>query len=132
MVTRVLRDCFDLNFSMYCILYITLCYKNYVTNMENREEIQLRPCSHGYDIVQFHFGSFQKVVRRGVAFTRVRKKIKRSVPKHSRNWAVWKSEPESGTIRYRTVPFSCEQKRYDIVPLSGPVLYLWVTPNWFL
>ena len=35
MVTRVLRDCFDLNF------YITLCYKNYVTNMENREEIQL-------------------------------------------------------------------------------------------
>ena len=51
MVTRVLRDCFDLNFSIYCILYITLCYKNYVTNMENREEIQLRPCSHGYNIV---------------------------------------------------------------------------------
>ena len=34
MVTSKLRDCFD-------ILYITLCYKNYVTNMENREEIQL-------------------------------------------------------------------------------------------
>ena len=34
----------------------------------------------------------------------------------SRNWAVRKSEPEIGTIRYRTVPFSSEQKRYDIVP----------------
>ena len=45
------------------------------------EQLTFRPCSHGYDIVQFHFGPFQKVVRRGVAFTRVRKKIKRSVPK---------------------------------------------------
>ena len=50
----------------------------------------------------------------------------------SRNWAVRKSEPEIGTIRYRTVPFSCEQKWYDIVPLSGPVWYLRVTPSWFL
>ena len=50
----------------------------------------------------------------------------------SRNWGVRKSGPESGTIRYRTVPFSCEQKWYDIVPLSGPVLYLWVTSSWFL
>ena len=44
MVTRGLRDCFDLNFYILyslLILYITLCYKNYVTNMENREEIQL-------------------------------------------------------------------------------------------
>ena len=43
MVTSRLRDCFDLNFYILysCILYITLCYKNYVTNMENREEIQL-------------------------------------------------------------------------------------------
>ena len=40
----------------------------------------------------------------------------------SRNWAVRKSEPEIRTIRYRTVPFSCEQKRYDIIPLSGPGL----------
>ena len=47
----------------------------------------------------------------------------------SRNWAVRKSEPEIGTIRYRTVPFSCEQKLYDIVPLSGPVWYLRVTPS---
>ena len=39
MVTSRLRDCFDLNFYILysCILYITLCYKNYVTNMENRE-----------------------------------------------------------------------------------------------
>ena len=43
MVTSRLRDCFDLNFYILYsyILYITLCYKNYVTNMENREEIQL-------------------------------------------------------------------------------------------
>ena len=27
----------------------------------------------------------------------------------SRNWSVRKSEPEIGTIRYRTVPLSCEQ-----------------------
>ena len=33
-----------------------------------------RPCSHGYDIVPFHFGPLQKVVQRGVAFIRVRKK----------------------------------------------------------
>ena len=91
-----------------------------------------RPCSHGYDIVPFHFGPFQKVVRRGVAFTRVRKKSSGPFQNRSRNWAVRKSEPEIGTIRYRTVPFSCEQKRYDIVPLSGPVWYIRVTPSWFL
>ena len=39
----------------------------------------------------------------------------------SRNWEVRKSEPETGTIRYRTVPFSCEQKRYDIVPFCSRV-----------
>ena len=62
------------------------------------------------------------MVRR-VAFTRVWKKIKRvSFQNRSRNWAVRKSEPDIGTIRYRTVPFSCEQKRYDIVPLFGPGL----------
>ena len=33
----------------------------------------------------------------------------------SRSWVVRKREPESGTIRYCTVLFSCEQK-YDIVP----------------
>ena len=91
-----------------------------------------RPCSHGYDIVPFHFGPFQNVVRRGVAFTRVRKKSSGPFQNRSRNWAVRKSEPEIGTIRYRTVPLSCEQKRYDIVPLSGPVWYLQVTPSWFL
>ena len=93
---------------------------------------QLGPCSHGYDIVPFHFGPFQKVVRRGVAFTRVGKKSSGPFQNRSRNWAVRKSEPEIGTIRYRTVPFSCEQKRYDIVPLSGPVWYIRVTPSWFL
>ena len=91
-----------------------------------------RPCSYGYDIVPFHFGPFQKVVRRGVAFTRVRKKSSGPFQNRSRNWAVRKSEPEIGTIRYRTVQLSCEQKRYDIVPLSGPVWYLRVTPSWFL
>ena len=59
-------------------------------------------------------------------------KIKWSVPNRSRNWAVRKSGPEIRTIRYRTVPFPCEQKPYDIVPLSGPVWYLRVTPSWFL
>ena len=85
----------------------------------------LRPCSHGYDIVPFRFGPFQKVVRRGVAFTPVRKKSSGPFQNTSRNWAVRKSEPEIGTIRYRTVPLSCEQKRYDIVPLSGPA-------SWYL
>ena len=91
-----------------------------------------RPCSHGYDIVPFHFGLFQKVVQREVAFTRERKKSSGPFQNRSRNWAVRKSEPEIGTIRYRIVPFSCEQKRYDIVPLFGPVWYLRVTPSWFL
>ena len=40
MVTSRLRDCFDLNFYIL-YFYVTLCYKNYVTNMENREDIQL-------------------------------------------------------------------------------------------
>ena len=35
----------------------------------------------------------------------------------SRNWAVRKSEPKIGTIRYRTVPFLCEQKNRSS---SGP------------
>ena len=51
--------------------------------------------------------------------TRVRKELSGPFQNRSRNWAVRKSEPEIGTIRYRTVPFSFEQKRYDIVQLSG-------------
>ena len=57
-----------------------------------------------------------------VPFTRVRKKLSGPFENRSRNWAVLKSEPEIGTIRYRTIPFSCEQKRYDIVPLFEPGL----------
>ena len=60
------------------------------------------------------------------------KKIKRSVPKQVQKLGGTESEPEIGTIPYRTVPFSCEQKQYDIVPLSGPVWHLRVTPSWFL
>ena len=68
---------------------------------------KLRPCSHGYDIVPFHFGPFQKVVRRGVAFTRVRK-----------NQAVRsKTGPEIG--RYGKVNQKLE--RYDIVPFRSRV-----------
>ena len=55
-------------------------------------------CSHGYG--KESSGAFQN---------------------RSRNWAVRRSEPEIGMIRYRTVPFSCEKKRYDIVQSSGPV-----------
>ena len=100
--------------------------------MSDHVPITLRPCSHEYDVVPFHFGPFRKVVWRGVAFTRVRKKSSCPFQNRSRNSAVRKSEPEIGTIRYRTVPLSCEQKRYDIVPLSGPVWCLRVTPSWFL
>ena len=75
----------------------------------------------------------QKVVRRGVAFTRVRKKSSGPFQNRSRNWAVWKSEQETGTIRYGTVPFSCEQKdRSSLGPLSGPVWFKRVTPSWCL
>ena len=82
----------------------------------------------------------QKVVRRGVAFTRVRKKSSFPFQNRPRNWAVRKSEPEIGTIRYRTVPFSCEQKnRSSLGSLAGPVWFPRVTPTlvsmtqrWFL
>ena len=47
----------------------------------------------------------------------------------SRNWVIWKSGPEFGKIRYHTIQFSCEQKRYDIVLLSEPVWYPRVTPK---
>ena len=57
-------------------------------------------------------------VGRGVAFTQVRKKSSGPFQNRSRNWAVRKSEPEIGTIRYRTVPFSCEQKRYRTALVS--------------
>ena len=98
--------------------------------------------SHGYDNVPFHFGPFQKAVRRGL----------RSHG-YGKNQAVRpKTGPESGrygkvnqklerydivplrsrvTVRYRTVLFSCEQKnRSSLSPLSGPVWFLWVTPSW--
>ena len=65
-----------------------------------------RPCSHGYDIVPFHFSPFQKMVLRGAAFTRVWKKSSSLFENGSRNWTVRKSEPKIGTIRYRTVLFS--------------------------
>ena len=61
------------------------------------------------------------MVQRGVAFTRVRKKSSSPFQNRSRNWAVRKIEPESGTIRYRTVSFSCEQKWYDILPFCSRV-----------
>ena len=91
-----------------------------------------RPCSHGYDTVPSHFGPFKKVVQRGIAFTWIRKKIKRSVPKQIQKLAIQKSGPEIGKIRYHAIQFSCEQKQYDIVTLSEPVWYLRVKPSWFL
>ena len=48
------------------------------------------------------------------AFTRLWKKSSGLFQNRSRNWAVWKSEPEIGMIQYRTIPFLCEQK-------TGPV-----------
>ena len=39
-----------------------------------------------------------------------RKKSRGPFQNRSRNWAVRKSEPETGTARYLTVPFSWEQK----------------------
>ena len=63
------------------IIYILQLFYEASCSIKGPSHHAIRPCSHGYDIVPFHFGPFQKVVRRGVAFTRVRKKIKRSVPK---------------------------------------------------
>ena len=71
------------------------------------QSLETRPCSHGYDIVPFHFGPFRKVVRRGVVFTRVRK-----------NQAVRsKTGPEIGL--YGKVNQKLE--RYDIVPFRSRV-----------
>ena len=93
--------------------------------------VRLKPCSHGYDIVPFRSGP--KSDTEGVAFTWVRKKSSGLFQNRSRNWAIQKSEPEVGTIRYRTVPFSCEQKnRSSLGPLSGPVWFPRVTRSWFL
>ena len=41
MVTSGLRDCFDLNFYILYFVYNFVLQKLCVTNMENREEIQL-------------------------------------------------------------------------------------------
>ena len=41
MVTSRLRDCFDLNFYILYFVYNFVLQKLCVTNMENREEIQL-------------------------------------------------------------------------------------------
>ena len=81
----------------------------------------LRPCPNGYDIVPFHFGPFQKWYGEGLRLYGYGKKSSGPFQNRFRNWAVRKSEPEIGTIRYRTVPFSCEQKRYDIVPFCSLV-----------
>ena len=113
------------------------CYTGCLKNMYTK------PCSHRYDIVPFHFGSFPKSgTERGCVHTST-EKSSGPFQSRSRNWAIRKSEPEIGMIRYRTVPFSCEQKQYDTVPfcsrvnrktgpLFGPVWFLRVTPSWFL
>ena len=63
-----------------------------------------RPCSHGYDIIPFHFGPFQKVVR--------------SSHGYGKNQAVRsKTGPEIG--RYGKVNQKLE--RYDIVPFRSRV-----------
>ena len=86
-------------------------------------DVRTWPCSHGYDIVPFHFGPFQKVARRGVAFTRVREK-NQSVSS--------KTGPEIGRYgkvnqkleRYDIVPFCSRVNRSSLGPLSGPVWFL--------
>ena len=72
--------------------------------------------------LRFVPNSFQKVVLRGLRSHGYEKKLSGLFQNRSRNWALRKSEPEIETTRYRTVPFSCGQKRYDIVPFSGPSL----------
>ena len=81
----------------------------------------LRPCSHGYDIVPFHFGPFQKVVRRGVAFTRVRKKSSGPFQNRSRNWAARKVNQK--LERYDIVPFRSRVNRSGTISYRFPDLF---------
>ena len=93
----------------------------------------LRPRSHGYNIVPFRSGPKSGTEKGCVHTAESEKKSSGPFQNRSRNWAVRKSEPEIRTIRYRTVPFSCEQKnRSSLGPLSGPVWFPQVTPSWFL
>ena len=57
----------------------------------------------------------KKWYREGLRLHGYEKKSSGPFQNRSRNWVVRKREPESGTIRYCIVLFSCEQK-YDIVP----------------
>ena len=72
-----------------------------------------RPYSHRYDIVPFHFGPFQKVAQRGVAFIRVRKKIKRSIPKQVQKLGNTEKWPRNrkDTISYHSVLMRTEAVR---------------------
>ena len=65
-----------------------------------------RPCSQGHDIVPFHFGQFQKVVQRGVAFTWIPKQAQNlgDTEKWPRNW--------KDTISYHSVLVRTEAVRY--------------------
>ena len=79
---------------------------------------KLRPCSHWYNIGQLV--TLRSVPKSGTERDRIHTGTEKTQKVRSRNWAVRKSEPEIGTIRYRTVPFRSRVNR------SGMISYRFV------
>ena len=68
--------------------------------------------NHGCDFILVRSSPFQKAGReRGCIHTGVWKKSSEPVHNKSKIRVVWKSEPEIGPVRKRSVPFPYEQKR---------------------
>ena len=65
-------------------------------------------------------GPFQKAGRREVAFTQgYRNMPSEPVKNRFKIQMVWKSEPEIGPVRKRTIPLPYEQKRQILCGLSA-------------
>ena len=81
----------------------------------------LWPCSHGYDILPFYFGPFQKVVRRGVAFTRVRKN--QAVRSKAGPEIGWYGKVNQKLERCDIVPFRSRVNRSGTISYRFPDLF---------
>ena len=90
---------------------------------------------HGYDFILVRSGPFQKACwERGCIHTGQGYRNKPSEPFQNRFKirVVWKSEPEIGPFRKRTIPFRYEQKRQvGSGPLSGVAGFLRVHTSAF-